>query len=61
MKLKIKDEKRYNKISGRISHLEKLFKKVDEGLSTGQCEKIVIYKDKVDIYVTEKEQVDKND
>lgn len=54
MKFKPDSEKRFNMITGKISHLQKLFRKVDEGLSEGTCEKIEIFRDKVNIFVTDK-------
>lgn len=53
MKLKIDKETKHNIIQGKASQFQRIFKKVDEGLSSGKLEKIEIFKDKIKVYIGE--------
>lgn len=54
MKLKIEKETKHNIIEGKASQFQKIFKKVDQGLSSGKLQKIEIFEDKIKVYIGEK-------
>lgn len=53
MKLKIDTEERTNVITGKVSNLQRIFKKVNEGLSEGSLKKMEIFEDKIKLYIGE--------
>jgi hypothetical protein len=60
MKLKVESEQKLNIIKGRVGSFKKIFKKIDEGLSSGKLDKMIIYSDYILIHVKENDEIIEN-
>lgn len=60
MKLKVDREERMNVVSGKAPQFQKIFKKVDQGLSDGELKRIEIFKDHIKVYIGEKDETSKS-